>query len=141
MVYVVFNTFFALLTQGEQALCFGNVARHLKEDGRFVVEAFVPDPARFAGGQTMQTKHVGEDEIVIEASRHDPVGQRVSSQNVVLGGAGATFYPVEIRYAWPSELDLMARIAGLGLRDRFGGWRREPFGASSSKHVSVYGAA
>ena len=77
----------------------------------------------------------------MEASRHDSVNQRVNSQHVALSGAGARLWPVKLRYAWPSELDLMARIAGLRLRNRFGGWRREPFEASSAKHVSVYEVA
>ncbi len=141
LVYVVFNTFFALLTQEEQVRCFQSVARHLMEGGRVVIEAFGPNPARFVAGQITQTKHVGEHGVVLEMSWHDPVNQRVSSQNVVLSEAGARLYPVTIRYAWPSELDLMARIAGLRLRERWGGWRREPFEASSAKHVSVYGAA
>jgi SAM-dependent methyltransferase len=141
LAYVVFNTIFDLLTQDKQVRCFENVARHLRVGGRFVVEAFVPDPTRFVADQITQTKHVGEDGIVLEASRHDPVNQRVDSQHVALSGAGARLWPVTLRYAWPSELDLMARLAGLRLRNRFGGWRREPFGASSTKHVSVYGAA
>lgn len=141
LAYVVFNTIFDLLTQEKQMRCFENVARHLKVGGGFVVEAFVPDPTRFVADQITQTKHLGEDRIVLEASRHDSVNQRVNSQHVALSAAGARLWPVKLRYAWPSELDLMARIADLRLRNRFGGWRREPFEASSAKHVSVYEVA
>jgi SAM-dependent methyltransferase len=138
LVYVVFNTFFALLSQEDQVRCFSNVARRLREGGVFVIEAFVPDPARFTGGQITQTKRVEVDRILLETSRHDPVRQRVYSQNILMSETETKFYPVQLRYAWPSELDLMARLAGLQLRERWGGWRREPFEASSVKHVSVY---
>ncbi len=120
LVYVVFNTLFALQTQEAQIRCFRNVAACLADGGVFVVEAFVPDLSRFDRG------------------RHHPVEQRVESQHVLLSEQGIRFYPVQIRYAYPSELDLMARLAGLQLRARFGGWRREPFTAASAMHVSVY---
>jgi SAM-dependent methyltransferase len=139
LVYVVFNTFFALLTQEDQVRCFANVAGRMDEGSVFVVEAFVPDPARLAGGEVTQTKRVEVDRVFLETSRYNPVDQRVYSQNISMGEAETRFYPVQIRYAWPSELDLMARLAGLRLRERFGGWRREPFTASSTSHVSVYG--
>jgi SAM-dependent methyltransferase len=138
LVYVVFNTFFALLRQEDQVRCFANVARRLDDGGVFVVEAFVPDPERMAGGEVTQTRRVEVDRVFLETSRYDPVHQRVYSQNIVMGETETRFYPVQIRYAWPSELDLMARLAGLTLRERFGGWRREPFTASSKNHVSVY---
>ncbi len=78
------------------------------------------------------------DQVWLGAARHHPVEQRVESQHVLLSEQGIRFYPVQIRYAYPSELDLMARLAGLQLRARFGGWRREPFTAASAMHVSVY---
>ena len=81
---------------------------------------------------------VGPDAVTLETSLHDPASQRVHSQHVVFTEQGVRLYPVEIRYAWPSELDLMARLAGLRLRERWGGWSREAFGASSGVHVSVY---
>jgi hypothetical protein len=138
MVYVVFNTLFALTSQEEQVRCFRNVAEHLEEDGFFVVEVFVPDVARFDRGQRVSADRVEVDRVVVEASLHDPVGQRVVSQHVVIAESGNRLVPVHIRYAWPSELDLMARLAGLRLKDRWGGWRREYFTAESSRHVSVY---
>jgi SAM-dependent methyltransferase len=138
LVYVVFNTFFALLTQEDQVRCFANVAEHLEDGGAFVVEAFVPDPARLARGEVTQTRRVEGDRVYLEASRYDPVHQRVYSQNIAMGQTETRFYPVQIRYAWPSELDLMARLAGLRLLQHWGGWRRERFTASSTSHVSVY---
>jgi SAM-dependent methyltransferase len=138
LVYVVFNTLFALQTQEAQIRCFRNVAACLADDGVFVVEAFVPDLSRFDRDQRIETERVGLDQVWLGAARHHPVEQRVESQHVLLSEQGIRFYPVQIRYAYPSELDLMARLAGLQLRARFGGWRREPFTAASAMHVSVY---
>ena len=138
LIFVVFNTLFALTSQEEQVRCFRNVAEHLEDDGSFVVEVFVPDVARFDHGQRVSADRVEVDRVVLEASLHDPVGQRVVSQHVVIGETGNRLVPVHIRYAWPSELDLMARLAGLRLKDRWGGWRRESFPAESTRHVSVY---
>lgn len=138
LVFVAYHTLFALLTQDEQVRCIANVAGHLEPGGAFVVEAFVPDPSRFDRGQRVEAMHVGLDEAILELSRHDPVSQRVSSQHVRLGAQGVGLQPVELRYAWPAELDLMARLAGLRLRHRWGGWRREPFTAGSQLQVAVY---
>jgi hypothetical protein len=135
---VVFNTFFALLSQEDQVRCFSNVARRLQQDGVFVIEAFVPDMTRWDRDQRMEALHVDNDSVVLGVSTHDPVEQRVVSNHLVVSGAGVKPYPVRLRYAWPSELDLMARLAGLRLRERWGGWLREPFTASSARHVSVY---
>lgn len=138
LVFVAFNTFFALLFQDEQVRCFENVARRLADGGVFVLEAFAPDLTRFDRDQSISTQHVGLDRVLLDCSRHDALGQRVDSQHVVLGEEGVRLYPVSIRYAWPSELDLMARLAGLRLRERWGGWSREPFTGGSQRHVSVY---
>lgn len=138
LVYVVFNTFFGLLTQDDQVSCFRAVARHLTEDGAFVMEAFVPDLSRFDRGQRVGAVRVETDLLELEASRHDPVGQLTVTQHVVLREDGIRLYPVRIRYAHPSELDLMARLAGLRLRDRLSDWDRSPFSAGSGKHVSVW---
>lgn len=138
LIFVVFNTLWALLTQEDQTRCVRNVAEHLTPDGMFVVEAFVPDPGRFDRGQRFSTRSVASRRVLLEAATHDPASQRVSAQQVVLeDGGGVRMYPVEIRYLWPSELDLMARLAGLRLRDRWGGWHREPF-TGEGRHVSVY---
>lgn len=138
MVFVVFNTLFALASQDEQAGCFAGVAERLAEDGVFVVEAFVPDLARFDRGQRVDVTRVETGRVVLDVSMHDPVGQRVVSQHLIIEDRRIRQVPVELRYAWPSELDLMARLAGLRLRSRHGGWGEEPFTASSPRHVSVY---
>jgi SAM-dependent methyltransferase len=138
LIFVAFNTLFGLLTQEDQVRCFVNVAKHLAEGGVFVVEAFVPDLARFDRGQRAQVTQVDANSVMFDASRHDPVEQRIDSQQVVISEDGTKLYPVSIRYAFPSELDLMARLAGLELRERWGGWTREPFTVESSRHVSVY---
>lgn len=138
LVFVAFNTFFALLTQEEQVRCFHNVAAHLKEGGTFVLETFVPDMKRFTGGQEVRAHAVTTEHVSIQVSQHDPVRQRVKGQFVVLRNDQVKLYPVEIRYCWPSELDLMAQLAGLRLRHRWGGWNRGEFNTVSEKHVSVY---
>jgi SAM-dependent methyltransferase len=139
VVFVAFNTFFALQSQEEQVRCFENVAAHLADDGVFALEAFVPDVARFDRGQRVGAIKVELDEVQFELSRYDPVDQRVTSQHVFLGPRGTELTPVVIRFAWPAELDLMARLAGLRLRERWGGWDGRPFKDQSERHVSVYG--
>jgi SAM-dependent methyltransferase len=138
LIFVVFNTFFGLLSQDEQVRCFLGVAQHLADDGVFVLEAFVPDLTRYDRGQRVGALEVETDRLRLETSVHDPVHQRVMSQQVVLSEQGIRLYPVQVRYAWPSELDLMARLAGLQLRNRWAGWAQEPFTATSGSHVSVY---
>jgi len=138
LVLVVFNTFFALLSQDDQIRCFTAVAARLAPGGAFVVEAFVPDLGRFQDGQRTGTRAVDLDRVHLESSVHDAVEQRVRSQHVVLDERGIRLFPVQLRYAWPSELDLMARLAGLRRAERWSGWRGEPFTAQSQRHVSVY---
>lgn len=138
LVYLVFNTLFGLLSQARQAECFGSVARVLDPGGMFVVECFVPDVARFDRGQRVQAVAVTEDSAIIEVSRHDAAGQRVTSQIITLDEQGVHLRPVALRYSWPGELDLMAGRAGLRLRERYGDWRRQPFTSASTSHVSVY---
>lgn len=138
LVYVVFNTFFALSSQEEQVRCFRNVAAHLSPDGSFVIEAFVPNIARFTSGQVNWATRVTEDLVELDVGRHDQATQRVVSQKVVITDGSVRLYPVQIRYAWPSELDLMAQLAGLQLRERWSNWNREPFTSESGKHISIY---
>jgi hypothetical protein len=104
------------------------------------VEAFVPDLSRFDRGQRMSVMEVGLDRVLLECSRHDAAAQTVTSQHVALGANGTNLYPVHIRYAWPTELDLMARIAGLQLEGRWDGWDRRPFTAGSVTTISVWRA-
>ncbi len=105
------------------------------------METAVPDIAGFVDGQAVRAEHLTIDSAVLYASLHDPVTQIVQSQHIVITQEGARLYPIPWRYAWPSELDLMARLAGLELRERWGGWDRSPFTASSKGHVSVYARA
>jgi hypothetical protein len=143
LVYVVYNTFFNLLEQEEQVRCFENVAAHMADGGSFVVEARVP--AHLHGlreNQYVDAEEIGVDEVWLDVARYDPVSQRLEETHVSLSASGGVrLFPIVTRYAYPSELDLMARIAGLRLRERWGGWSREPFDSASTLHVSVYGAA
>lgn len=139
LIYCVFNTFFVLPTQDEQVACFENVAARLASGGYFLLEAFVPEQGFFDRGQRLQVRHLSADRVDLDASVHDPVNQRVHSQTIRMSeGGGMRMFPVELRYAWPSEIDLMARLAGLTLHERWGGWRREPFTVTSQTHISLY---
>lgn len=138
VVLLAFNTLFAVASQPAQVACFANAARHLDAAGVFVIEAFVPDPARFDRGQTVRTVRAGGHDVLLETATHEPVNQRVDSTLLRFGPDGMRSYPLTVRYAWPSELDLMAQLAGLELVDRWGGWDRRPFTSSSGAHVSVY---
>jgi SAM-dependent methyltransferase len=138
LVFVVVNTFFMLSSQEEQVRCFRSVARHLTEDGVFLIEAFVPDPTRFTQGQSVRTRSVEVGRVTLDLSMHDSVSQRVVSQIAIMSEAGMKLYPATIRYAWPSELDLMAQLAGMRLQERWEDWRRSPFTSASTQHISVY---
>lgn len=139
VVYAVYSTIFMLLTQDAQVECFARVADHLAPGGVFVVEAFVPDQKRWSLGQATWTKRVRPEEVILATHQNDPVTQRIVGQDIHISAQGIELYPSQSRYAPPAELDLMARLAGLRLRERWSGWRREPFTAGSGKHVSVYG--
>jgi SAM-dependent methyltransferase len=138
LIYIVFNTLFALTSQGEQIRCFRNVAPRLTPAGVFVIEAFVPDLGRFDRDQRVHVTELELDRIMLDVSRHDSVEQRIDSQHVVLSEGGTRLYPVHLRYVWPSEMDLMARLAGLRRRARWAGWKGERFTPASGTHVSLY---
>ena len=140
LIFLVFNTLFALGTQEDQARCFANAARHLTGDGAFVIEAFIPDVTRFDRGQRVDVLDIGVNGMVLLGAKHDAAGQRIESLQVVFEeGEPLRTYPVRLRYCYPSELDLMAKLAGLRLRDRWGGWEHEPYtGELAGRHVSVY---
>ncbi|MDQ4128877.1 MAG: class I SAM-dependent methyltransferase [Actinomycetota bacterium] len=140
LIYIVWNTLFNLLTQEDQVRCFENVARHLTDDGWFVVEGLRPDFLyRLRDHQYVDAEAIEVDHVRLDVLRHDPVKQMLDESHVSLSRDGVRLNPVVQRYAWPSELDLMARIAGLRLRERWAGWNREPYSPSSSNVVSVYG--
>ena len=139
LVYLVFNTIFNLLTADDQVRCFENAARHLGDDGCFVIEAAVPSawitPDR---PHFVHAEHVGTHEIVLDVARYDSATQLLAENHVRLTAEGITMSPIVCRLITPGEMDLMARIAGLRLVERFATWRREPFTADSRAHVSVY---
>jgi SAM-dependent methyltransferase len=140
LIYVVFNTLFNLLTQDEQVRCFENVTTHLTNDGSFVVEGAVPaDLFRLRNHQYVEAETIGVNSVRLDVARHDPVKQLLEETHVTLSSRGVHLNPIVTRYAWPAELDLMARIAGLHLKERWAGWNREPFTSTSSNCVSVYG--
>jgi SAM-dependent methyltransferase len=136
LVYLVFNTIMNLTTQDEQVACFENAARHHQPGGVFVVEVEVPPLRRLPPGETYVAFEVtpvrlGFDEL-------DPATQRQVSHHYVVEDGELSVNAVPFRYVWPAELDLMARIAGLRLRERWDSWSREPFTAKSCSHVSVW---
>ncbi|HEX6352665.1 class I SAM-dependent methyltransferase [Actinophytocola sp.] len=137
MVFVVFSTFFFLMTQEDQVRCFGGVAERLVPGGRFVLECPMPDVARYQRNQTVEVHEMGLGQVRLVAVRHDPVEQRFDGHHVLISNNGIRLAPASMRYAWPTELDLMARLAGLERRHRWGGWRGEPFRAEGN-YVTVY---
>jgi SAM-dependent methyltransferase len=140
LVYLVFNTLFNLLTQDDQVRCFANVAEHLTDDGVFLVEAFVPTWLhRLRDDQYVDAERIEADRVTLDVGRHDPVEQILDESHVTLADGAVRVSPIVCRYAWPAELDLMARLAGLRLLSRYGGWNGEPFTATSRQHVSVWG--
>lgn len=141
LIYLAFNTLFALPNQEEQVECFRNVAAHLEPGGRFVIDCFVPDVGRFDEYNTrMAVSSISSvDEHSYEMSVFDPVNQRIDTHYVKRNADGETVVlPVAIRFAWPAELDLMARLAGLELEDRFGWYDLRPFNERSTSHMSIY---
>ena len=140
LIYLVFNTIFALLTQERQVECFRNVADHLEPGGRFVIECFVPNMKRFDDHNTrMAVSNIkSTSEHSYEMSIHKPDKQRISTHLVMRREDGEKVLPVEIRYAWPSELDLMAQLAGLEREGRWGGFDMRPYTERSISHVTAY---
>ncbi len=140
LIYVVFNSLFNLGTQEDQVRCFENVAAHLTADGSFVIEAFHPGYLhRLRDSQYVDAELVEVDKVGLDVARHDPARQLLEKNHVSLSREGVRLDPIVLRYAWPAELDLMARIAGLRLKERWDGWDRRPFAADSRVIVSVYG--
>jgi SAM-dependent methyltransferase len=138
LVYVVFNTLCALPSQGRQIECVRNVAARLAPGGMFVVEAFVPAWPRFAGEPDAPAPEVDATQARLRVTRHDPLHQTLAARQALVTPAGLRVLPLRLRYVWPSELDLMARLAGLRFAGRFAGWTRARFTAASPTHVSVY---
>ena len=138
LVYIPFNTIFAALTQRSQIQLFSCAAAHLEPQGCFLVEAFVPDLSRFTRGQNLTLLDADGGGVHIDATQLDSTNQILTGQHIFLSEKGARLYPVKLRFAYPPELDLMARLAGLTLKNRWGGWDKREFTAESSKHISTY---
>jgi SAM-dependent methyltransferase len=136
VVYLVANTIMNLTTQDEQVTCFHNAASHLEPGGCFIIEVVVPGLRRLPPGETFQpfdvsATHLGFDE-------YDVARQGLVSHHYWIADGKVEVFSPPFRYVWPSELDLMARLAGMTLRERWSGWKREPFTSDSIKHVSVW---
>jgi SAM-dependent methyltransferase len=138
LIFVASNTLFALLTQEAQLDCFRNAANRLTDSGCFLVEAFVPDLSRFDRHQRVVVVSIGDEVVRLDATTVDPANQQVTTQHTFLSDEGVKLFPVKLRYSWPSELDLMARLAGLHLAARWADWDKRPFDKDSQRHISVY---
>jgi SAM-dependent methyltransferase len=138
LVYLVFNTIGNLLTQDDQVRCFQNAARHLAPGGVFVVECRIPDAPARPYRQFVDVEQVAADAVMLGVAQYDPVTQVLDLNHVRISADGIVLSPISLRLAHPPEFDLMARIAGLRLRGRWGGWNAEPYTATSWRHISVY---
>jgi hypothetical protein len=136
LVYIVWNTIMNLTTQDEQVDCFLNAAAHLEPGGCFVVEVMLPDLQRLPPGETVRPFLVSPTRLGFD--EYDIPAQGLVSYHYWVGEGDAHAGSMPFRYVWPSELDLMARIAGMTLRERWGGWQKEPFTAESTCHISVW---
>ncbi|GAA2246913.1 class I SAM-dependent methyltransferase [Streptomyces amakusaensis] len=136
VAYLVFNTIMNLTTQEEQVACFHNAAAHLEPGGCFVVEVMTPELRRLPPGQNVVPYHVSPTRWAFDV--YDIATQATSSNYIEVVDGRGEYRTIPFRYVWPSELDLMARLAGLRLRERWDGWTREPFTGESRRHVSVW---
>jgi SAM-dependent methyltransferase len=136
VAYLVFNTIMNLTTQAAQVACFRNVAAHLEPGGCFVVEVGVPGLQRLPPGETVRAFHVSDSRWGFD--EYDVAAQGLVSHHFEIVDGRVERLSMPFRYAWPAELDLMAELAGMRLRERWSGWEREPFTSDSRKHVSVW---
>jgi SAM-dependent methyltransferase len=136
LAYLVFNTIMNLTSQDEQVECFRNVAAHLEPGGCFVIEVHIPELQRLPPGESVRAFPVSPTNF--DFDEYDLAAQGLVSHHYWVADGRLEIFSVPLRYVWPSELDLMARLAGLTLRDRFGDWNREPFTSDSTKHISVW---
>jgi SAM-dependent methyltransferase len=136
LAYLVFNTISNLTTQEEQVACFRNVAAHLEPGGCFLIEVGIPELQRLPPGERFRPFHFSDEHVGIDEL--DLATQRSWSHHFTLVDGTYERRSTPFRSTWPAELDLMAQLAGMTLRDRWGGWQREPFTSDSRKHVSVW---
>jgi SAM-dependent methyltransferase len=136
LAYLVYNTIMNLTTQDEQVECFRNVAAHLEPGGCFVIEVGVPGLQRLPPGETVRAFTVSPTRLGFD--EYDIAAQVLFSHHYWVVAGQLEVFSAPYRYVWPSELDLMARLAGMTLRDRWSGWKREPFTSASTRHISVW---
>jgi len=140
LIYIVFNSLFNLMTQENQVRCFQNAAAHLDDGGAFVVEGNLPTEfCQLRNNQYVDLEDIAVGEIGLDVARYDPVTQILEESHVTVSGQGVRFKPLVTRYIWPGEMDLMARLAGLSLKERWANWHRDPIKVSSTNCISVYG--
>jgi SAM-dependent methyltransferase len=140
LVVLAVNTIFALPDQDAQIACFANAARHLAPGGAFVVEAWIPDIGAFRNRRLVRQRVMQPAVMSIESAQLEPATQMMRTTQAVLRNGSVRLYHANHRYAWPAELDLMARLVGLHLEHRWADWTRAPFADDSTTHVSVYRA-
>ena len=136
VAYLVFNTIMNLTTQAEQVACFRNVAAHLEPGGCFVVEVGVPNLRRLPPGESVRAFTLAPTRLGFD--EYDVAAQGLISHHYRMEDGALELHSVPFRYVWPAELDLMAQLAGMSLRERWDGWTREPFTSESTSHVSVW---
>jgi SAM-dependent methyltransferase len=136
VAYLVFNTIMNLTSQEEQVACFQNVAAHLQPGGCFVIEVGIPDLQRLPPGETVRAFTVTSARLGFD--EYDLAAQGLISHHYWIEDGNLEVFSAPFRYVWPAELDLMARLAGMSLRERWSGWNREPFTSDSRQHVSVW---
>lgn len=136
LAYLVFNTITNLTTQDEQVECFRNVAEHLEPGGCFVIEVFIPTLQRLPPGETVRAFHLSPTHLGFD--EYDVGTQVLYSHHYFVDGDKVEIFSAPYRYVWPAELDLMARLAGMTLRERWSDWKRQPFTRDSTSHVSVW---
>jgi SAM-dependent methyltransferase len=136
VAYLVFNTIMNLTSQDEQVACFQNVAAHLQPGGCFVIEVGIPDLQRLPPGETVRAFTVTSERLGFD--EYDIAAQRLISHHYWIEDGKLEVFAAPFRYVWPAELDLMARLAGMSLRERWSGWNREPFTSDSRQHISVW---
>jgi SAM-dependent methyltransferase len=137
LIYVTLNTFCQLITQGDQLRCMRNVQSHLMENGLFVLATWARFP-HLENDQVVKVWHITPDAVHLEASTWDNSTQQLTTQHIILSNGKVRINPMVNRLASPAEFDVMAALAGMRLRERYGGWDESPFGPQSTDHVSVY---
>lgn len=138
LIFAVFGTLFMLPTQADQVRCFRRAAQKLTPNGKLVIEALMPRHSSHGDAGKVTLAHATDDRVILNVTETDALAQTIQTRQVVLSPSGIEIHPVRIRYSWPSELDLMAQLAGLQLHARWSDWTGQPFTADDQRHISVY---